>query len=116
MVACTRRIAPASHGTKATSLGTARVEHAAWCRPSPHARDLGVDHLAVRRDLPAGTVTFVFTDVVGSTRLLGELGAEAYAEALAEHRRVVRGACARHGGVEVDTQGDAFFLAFASAP
>src|SRR3954452_12476760 len=44
MVACTRRSAPASHGTKATSLGTARVEHAAWCMPSPHARDLGIDH------------------------------------------------------------------------
>src|SRR5207342_1517552 len=45
MVACTRRIAPDSCGTKATSLGTARVEHAAWCMPSPHARDLGIDHL-----------------------------------------------------------------------
>ena len=69
----------------------------------------------VRRELPAGTVTFVFTDVAGSTRLLGELGTEAYAEALAEHRRSVREVVARHGGVEVDTQGDAFFLAFASA-
>src|SRR5262245_50999620 len=45
MVACTRRIAPASCGTKATSLGTARVERAAWCMPSPHARDLGISHL-----------------------------------------------------------------------
>src|SRR5262249_503084 len=70
---------------------------------------------SVRTELPAGTVTFVFTDVAGSTRLLAELGAERYAGALAEHRRVVRAACARHGGVEVDTQGDAFFLAFASA-
>jgi predicted ATPase/class 3 adenylate cyclase len=70
----------------------------------------------VREDLPTGTVTFLFTDVEGSTKLLHELGAEAYAEALAEHRRVVREACAAEGGVEVDTQGDAFFLAFASAP
>jgi predicted ATPase len=65
--------------------------------------------------LPAGTVTFLFTDVEGSTRLLGELGAERYAEALAEHRRALRAAFARHGGVEVDTQGDAFFVAFADA-
>jgi predicted ATPase/class 3 adenylate cyclase len=69
-----------------------------------------------RVELPAGTVTFLFTDVEGSTRLLHELGAEAYAAALAEHRRVVREACARHGGVEVDTQGDAFFVAFPTAP
>jgi predicted ATPase len=70
----------------------------------------------VRDDLPSGTVTFLFTDVEGSTRLLRELGAEVYAEALAEHRRVVRRACAAEGGVEVDTQGDAFFFAFTSAP
>lgn len=70
----------------------------------------------MRSDLPSGTVTFVFTDVEGSTRLLGELGAEAYAAALAEHRGVVRAACASHDGVEVDTQGDALFVAFATAP
>jgi predicted ATPase/class 3 adenylate cyclase len=68
------------------------------------------------RDLPSGTVTFCFTDVEGSTRLLHELGAEAYADALAEHRRVIRAACAAEGGVEVDTQGDAFFFAFPTAP
>ena len=68
------------------------------------------------RDLPTGTVTFLFTDVEGSTKLLHELGAEAYAEALAEHRRVIREACAAQGGVEVDTQGDAFFFAFPTAP
>ena len=65
---------------------------------------------------PTGTVTFLFTDVEGSTRLLHELGAEAYADALAEHRRIVREACAAEDGVEVDTQGDAFFFAFPSAP
>ena len=70
----------------------------------------------MRSDLPSGTVTFLFTDVEGSTRLLHELGAEAYAEALAEHRRVIREACARNGGIEVDTQGDAFFFAFPTAP
>ena len=66
--------------------------------------------------LPTGTVTFLFTDIAGSTRLLDELGAEPYAEALAEHRRVLRTAFAAHGGVEVDTQGDAFFVAFPTAP
>ena len=70
----------------------------------------------VRDDLPTGTVTFLFTDVEGSTRLLHEFGAEGYAKALAEHRRVIREACARHDGVEVDTQGDAFFFAFPTAP
>ncbi len=67
------------------------------------------------RNLPGGTVTFLFTDVEGSTRLLRELGAERYAEALGAHRVVVRDALAAYGGVEVDTQGDAFFCAFASA-
>ena len=70
----------------------------------------------MRHDLPTGTVTFLFTDVEGSTKLLHSLGAEAYADALAEHRRVIREACAGERGVEVDTQGDAFFFAFPTAP
>jgi predicted ATPase len=70
----------------------------------------------MRADLPTGTVTFLFTDVEGSTKLLHELGAEGYAEALADHRRLIREACAAEGGVEVDTQGDAFFFAFSTAP
>lgn len=65
--------------------------------------------------LPTGTVTFLFTDVEGSTRLLDELGAEGYGDELGRHRDVVRGALVGHDGVEVDTQGDAFFCAFASA-
>ena len=67
-------------------------------------------------ELPTGTVTFLFTDVEGSTKLLQQLGPEAYAEALAEHRRVIREACRREGGVEIDTQGDGTFLAFPTAP
>jgi class 3 adenylate cyclase len=63
---------------------------------------------------PRGTITFLFTDIEGSTRLLHELG-DAYADVLAEHRRALREAFVRHGGVEVDTQGDAFFVAFAKA-
>jgi len=65
-------------------------------------------------ELPCGTVTLLFSDIAGSTRLLEELG-EGYADALAEHRRLLRATFARHGGVEVDTQGDAFFVAFAKA-
>jgi class 3 adenylate cyclase len=67
------------------------------------------------KGLPTGTVTLLFTDVEGSIKLLHALGAAGYAEALAEHRRVLRSAFARHGGVEVDTQGNAFFFAFADA-
>ena len=70
----------------------------------------------MRVDLPSGTVTFLFTDVEGSTKLLHDLGADAYAKALADHRRALREAFTRQGGVEVDTQGDAFFVAFPTAP
>jgi predicted ATPase/class 3 adenylate cyclase len=70
----------------------------------------------MRPELPTGTVTFLFTDIEGSTRLLHALGPDAYAEALAEHRRLLRKAFAAHDGVEVDTQGDAFFVAFPTAP
>ncbi len=64
--------------------------------------------------LPSGTITFLFTDVEGSTRLLYELGA-LYAGALAQYRNLVRNAVRAHGGTEVDTQGDAFFVAFPRA-
>jgi predicted ATPase/class 3 adenylate cyclase len=73
-------------------------------------------HRAVARDLPSGTVTFLFTDIEGSTRLLHALGSEAYADALMTHRALLRAAFAAHAGVEVDTQGDAFFVAFPTAP
>ncbi|MGH2488967.1 MAG: adenylate/guanylate cyclase domain-containing protein, partial [Candidatus Limnocylindria bacterium] len=69
----------------------------------------------MRAELPTGTVTFLFTDVEGSTKLLHELGTEGFAASLAEHRRIVRNAFTAHGGVEVDTQGDAFFVAFPTA-
>ena len=70
----------------------------------------------VRSDVsfPHGTVTFLFTDIEGSTRLLQELGDE-YADVLADHRRTLREEFARHGGVEVGTEGDSFFVAFAKA-
>ena len=66
--------------------------------------------------LPAGTITFLFTDIEGSTALLRELGAERYVRALERHRAILRDAFRRHGGVEVDTQGDSFFVAFPTAP
>jgi predicted ATPase len=71
-------------------------------------------HHARVRTLPTGTVTFLFTDIEGSTRLLHELGDD-YAAVLKEHRRVLREAFERHDGVEFGTEGDAFFVAFASA-
>jgi class 3 adenylate cyclase len=64
--------------------------------------------------LPAGTVTFVFSDIEGSTALLKRLG-DGYGDVLSEHRRITRETFARHGGVEIDSQGDAFFFAFARA-
>jgi len=65
-------------------------------------------------ELPSGTVTFLFTDIEGSTRLLKELG-PLYGDALAEHQRILRASFAAHGGREVDTQGDSFFVAFGRA-
>src|SRR2546423_1249470 len=65
--------------------------------------------------LPGGTVTFVFTDIEGSTRLLQELGDEAYGRVSGDHRGLVREAFAAHGGTEIDTQGDAFFFSFPRA-
>ena len=64
--------------------------------------------------LPQGTVTFVFTDIAGSTALLKQLG-DAYADALAVHRRLIRDAFRPRGGQEMDTQGDAFFFCFGRA-
>jgi predicted ATPase/class 3 adenylate cyclase len=64
---------------------------------------------------PSGTVTFLFTDLEGSTSLLGELGAAAYAAQLELHRTALRRAWESHDGVEIDTQGDSFFVAFSRA-
>ena len=64
--------------------------------------------------LPSGTVTFVFSDVEGSTALLKRLG-ERYGDVISEHRRIVRETFGAHDGVEIDTQGDSFFYAFARA-
>lgn len=65
-------------------------------------------------DLPTGTVTFLFSDIEGSTRLLQQLGSR-YAATLAAHQEILRAAFAAHHGYEVDTQGDSFFAAFPTA-
>jgi class 3 adenylate cyclase len=65
--------------------------------------------------LPTGTVTFLFSDIEGSTALLKRLGDEPYAELLATHRRLMRETFAGFGGQEIDTQGDAFFYSFPRA-
>ena len=69
----------------------------------------------MRDDLLDGVVTLLLTDIEGSTRLLHNLGAEGYARAQAEHREVLREAFRSHSGVEIDTQGDAFFYVFPNA-
>ncbi len=65
-------------------------------------------------DRPTGTVTFVFTDIEGSTALLDRLG-DGYGEVLFSHHALLRGVWEAHGGVEVSTEGDAFLVAFSSA-
>jgi YVTN family beta-propeller protein len=66
-------------------------------------------------ELPVGTVTFLFTDIEGSTQLLKQLGGERYGDALSDHQRILRELFAEHGGHEIDTQGDSFFVAFRRA-
>jgi class 3 adenylate cyclase len=68
----------------------------------------------VNSALPGGTVTFVFTDIEGSTALLKRLG-DGYGEVVATHRSIVREEFGSRGGVEIDTQGDAFFFSFTRA-
>jgi class 3 adenylate cyclase len=65
-------------------------------------------------DLPTGTVSLLFSDIEGSTALLSRLG-PAYADALDVQRRVLREAWAEHGGTELGTEGDSFFVVFPTA-
>ena len=64
--------------------------------------------------IPTGTVTFLFTDIEGSTQLLNRLG-DRYVDLLAEHHGILRTVIAKYDGYEVGTEGDAFFIAFARA-
>ena len=65
-------------------------------------------------ELPIGTVTFLFTDIEGSTQLVKQLR-DRYGEALGDHQRILRETFAEHDGHEIDTQGDSFFVAFRRA-
>jgi predicted ATPase/class 3 adenylate cyclase len=82
--------------------------------PIAAAEPIQGEHAAQRASLPTGTVTFLFTDIEGSTRLLQRLGAR-YSEVLDGQRMILRAAFAAHGGSEVDTQGDSFFASFPTA-
>ena len=66
-------------------------------------------------ELPTGTVTLLFTDIEGSTKLLQTLGHDTYAAALSRHSEILRQAFSVRGGYEVDSEGDAFFVAFSRA-
>jgi predicted ATPase/class 3 adenylate cyclase len=66
-------------------------------------------------ELPSGTITLLFADIEGSTALLRELGPERYGAALAEYRRIMREAITTNGGIEVETEGDGFFVVFPTA-
>ena len=68
-----------------------------------------------RHALPTGTVTFLFSDIEGSTRLVQDLGPARYREVLEEHHRVLRDAFGRHDGTERGTQGDSFLVIFRDA-
>ena len=68
------------------------------------------------RPLPTGTVTFLFSDIEGSTRLVQELGTTAYTELLEQHNAILRAAFEPHGGTERGTQGDSFLVMFPEAP
>ena len=82
---------------------------------APATRRPSLAPAAAAVEQPTGTVTLLFTDVEGSTRLLDELGPERYAEALMVHRGQVRSVAGAHAGVEMGTEGDAFFFVFQSA-
>ncbi len=71
--------------------------------------------MAGSRNLPTGTVTFLFSDIEGSTKLLKQVGRERYGELLSQHNALLREAFAAQEGVEIDRQGDAFFFVFRSA-
>src|SRR6266702_1413466 len=111
LVRCTSAaISPRHQTPRASSTDPAMT----LAQPSPTVWKPSIKNRQTMATLPTGTVTFLFTDIEGSTRLLKRLGAE-YGEVLAEHRRVLRAAAQDHGGKEVDNQGDSFLFAFRRA-
>lgn len=99
---------PAS-STRVTRRGGRPADHADPVKPP---RPVGI--LGPMPALPSGTVTFVFSDIEGSTSLLKALG-DRYGEVLDDHRALIRETFGARDGVEIDTQGDAFFFAFTRA-
>jgi class 3 adenylate cyclase len=95
--------------TQQHSSFTERENARSWYRSSDNEQNE-----VLREDLPEGTVTFLFTDIEGSTRLLQQLGRR-YTEVLTMCRFLLRGVFSQHHGREVDTQGDSFFVAFTRA-
>ena len=75
-----------------------------------HDDDEGVTLTRGMAEIPTGAVTFLFTDIEGSTRLVKQLR-DRYGAVLVDHQRLLRAAFAAHGGQEVDTQGDGFLVA-----
>lgn len=112
-VACYRRFATAEELRELLQddLAILLTEHFEQAQPGPVARASSAE----AGDLPTGTVTFLITDIVGSTRLLQQLGAERYARVHADYSQFVRGACTAQGGRELYAAGDRFCMAFASA-
>lgn len=100
---------------KSDPQGPGKLASDPGVRERRSARGTG-DPVRLRADIPfpGGTVTFVFTDIEGSTRLLRRIG-DRYAGVLERHRELLRGAVASQGGVEVDSEGDGLFFAFAGA-
>jgi class 3 adenylate cyclase len=97
-----------SHGLPCQFVGTVPSELPA------RSRGASGENVEAMASLPAGTVTFLFSDIEGSTRLLQRLG-DGYGDLVAQHRRVMREAATAAGGTEIDAQGDAFFFSFARA-
>jgi YVTN family beta-propeller protein len=95
-------------------LGHIEMISPAFTGPLVALRASAVSRFLLMADLPSGAVTFLFTDIEGSTRLVKQLR-ERYGDVLHEHQRLLREAFKPHGGHEIDTQGDSFFIAFSSA-
>ena len=111
-----RPLEPTSAGARATRRGREppRLDDGESAFEPPRPTTRGGRRLNTERSLPTGTITFLFTDIEGSTRLVQQLG-EGYYPLLERHQAILREAWADHGGVEVMTEGDSFFVVFRSA-
>src|SRR5207253_1205561 len=104
----------ANAGQARPALRIRNLPARAASRLHTHDRCGMVRHMGGDHGLPSGVVSFVFTDVEGSTRLLRELG-DRYGELIDLHHELLRAAWAAHGGHELHTEGDAFAVVFADA-